>query len=521
MKASPQHIELWLKFQGDWNKFARDYLRVTLDNEQQEVLHSVQVNPKTAVASGTSRGKDYVTAVGAVSFMYLTPNWDAKGNLVGNTKVILSGPTGRQVKKIMMPEVSRVFRNAIYLPGELTSDTIRTPYDEWFLHAFKADDTNIEAWTGFHAVNIFFGITEATGMVQQVFDAIEGNLQGNSRLLIVFNPNINVGYAANAMRSPQFHKIRLNSLNAPNVVAKKLIYPGQVDYEWITGRIADWCQEINESERSDLEGDFTFEGRLLRPNDLFRAKVLGLFPKVSEGTLVPMEWIEAAQANYKRFKAGKLNLKPSPLRLGLDVAGMGRDISSFCFRFGKVLDRFETMKGNSATIHMEVAGKTRQVLQANTDTFKGLHAQAFIDTIGEGAGVYSRLVEQETENVHSCKFSEAAKNGAGKELKDHTGQYSFLNMRAWLYWAIRDWLNPDNQNEACLPDDPELVEELTQITWKFMSNGKIKIEEKDEIKKRIKRSPDKSDSLANTFWPVPDLPANPGQKGKKAANYFF
>jgi hypothetical protein len=37
-----------------------------------------------------------------------------------------------------------------------------------------------------------------------------------------------------------------------------------------------------------------------------------------------------------------------------------------------------------------------------------------------------------------------------------------------------------------------------------MSNGKIKIESKDEIKKRIKRSPDRADSLANTFWPVED-----------------
>jgi hypothetical protein len=40
--------------------------------------------------------------------------------------------------------------------------------------------------------------------------------------------------------------------------------------------------------------------------------------------------------------------------------------------------------------------------------------------------------------------------------------------------------------------------------WEFMSNGRIKIESKDEIKKRIKRSPDKADSLANTFWPISD-----------------
>lgn len=60
---------------------------------------------------------------------------------------------------------------------------------------------------------------------------------------------------------------------------------------------------------------------------------------------------------------------------------------------------------------------------------------------------------------------------------------------------------------------------MTETKWKFRSDGKIQIEEKEEIKKRIKRSPDKMDSLANTFWPVPDVDMRP----KKKADYsrFF
>jgi hypothetical protein len=85
-------------------------------------------------------------------------------------------------------------------------------------------------------------------------------------------------------------------------------------------------------------------------------------------------------------------------------------------------------------------------------------------------------------------------------------------MRAYVYWAVRDWLNPINNNQACLPHDPELAQELMETKWKFMSNGKIQIEAKEELRKRLKRSPDKADSLALTFYPTSiEVPFNYGQ----------
>ena len=74
-------------------------------------------------------------------------------------------------------------------------------------------------------------------------------------------------------------------------------------------------------------------------------------------------------------------------------------------------------------------------------------------------------------------------------------------MRAYCYWAVRDWLNPKNGFGAALPPCDKLMEEATETKWFFMSDGRIAIEKKDEIKKRIKRSPDYFDSLANTFYP--------------------
>ena len=96
-------------------------------------------------------------------------------------------------------------------------------------------------------------------------------------------------------------------------------------------------------------------------------------------------------------------------------------------------------------------------------------------------------------------------NGASG-LHDITGQYTFSNMRAYIYWALRDWLDPKNGYNPCLPPDDLIAQELTDTHWFFQSDGSIAIEKKDDIKKRLKRSPDRADALALTFWPVVRLP---------------
>ena len=75
-------------------------------------------------------------------------------------------------------------------------------------------------------------------------------------------------------------------------------------------------------------------------------------------------------------------------------------------------------------------------------------------------------------------------------------------MRAYLFWAVRDWLNPKNETGAMLPPDPQFDEEATEIKWSFRSDGRIYIEPKEDIKKRLGRSPDKFDAFANTFYPL-------------------
>ncbi len=338
-------FETW---RNDWNKFIREALGVNLDKEQQEIVTAVQHNKLVSVRSGTARGKDFVAACIAVCFLYLTPRWDKKGELVQNTKVALTAPTDRQVKNIMMPEISRLFnrakRRGFTLPGRLNAYDIRTDNEEWFLTGFKADEHNHEAWSGFHAVNTMFVVTEATGIMDDTYTAIEGNLQGNSRLLLVFNPNTTVGYAARSQKSSRWEHFCLNSLTAPNVLEKKVIIPGQVDYEWVIDKVEHWCEPITEEEVKLSENDFFFDERWYRPSDLFRKKVLGEFPKVDEDILIPPLWIELAR---QRWEEHKLTNRNNAI-VGIDVAGMGRDCTVECYRYDNYVDPFK--KHNSETL---------------------------------------------------------------------------------------------------------------------------------------------------------------------------
>lgn len=499
-----QGVALIDSWRADWNKFVREALGVNLDPEQQAILSSVQHNRRTSVASGTARGKDFVAACAAVSFLYLTPRWkrNKKGDveLVENTKVALTAPTDRQVKNIMLPEISRLFNRAkargVQLPGRLTAYDIRTENDEWFLTGFKADEHNHEAWSGFHAVHTMFVITEATGIGDDTFGAIEGNLQGDSRILLVFNPNTPVGYAARSQKGDRWEKFRLNSLTAPNIKERRTVIAGQVDYEWVKDKLENWCTKISPEERQSELDDFEFEGQWYRPDDLFRKKVLGKFPKVADDVLIPEQWLVEAHERWKQAH-GREPLSQDTRFLGVDVAGMGRDNTVFCERKGSWVAPFRVHNSGGSADHMAAVG------HIVTDRNREPYMYVSIDTIGEGAAVYSRACEvTDPRFLISCKYSAAATGKNDKPLTDLTGQYQFLNMRAYLFWCIRDWLNPKNNTGAMLPPDEQFDVEATEIRWFFRSDGRIQIEPKEDIKSRLGRSPDRFDALANTFYPL-------------------
>jgi len=105
--------------------------------------------------------------------------------------------------------------------------------------------------------------------------------------------------------------------------------------------------------------------------------------------------------------------------------------------------------------------------------------EILVDVIGLGAGVVDRLAEQNLP-VRGINVSESPST-----------RKNYLNLRAELWFAVKDWLT---QRDCRLPGDDELISELAAPSYKYTSTGKIKIESKDEMKKRGKQSHDKADA---------------------------
>lgn len=192
------------------------------------------------------------------------------------------------------------------------------------------------------------------------------------------------------------------------------------------------------------------------------------------------------QGNYKLI-AGylvreafepKIAESSSPLIIGLDIARFGDDKTSFCFRRGRWCQRFESYQKLD---NVEVANLAHSFIKA-------LHPRRiFMDIGGQGAGVYDILKDRGFgEIIRGVYFGEKARQDD-----------RYFNRRAEMWDAVRDWLT--SRPPVQLPKDEELFEDLCAINKRYDRKGRLQLEEKDELKKRLGRSPDKADALALTF----------------------
>jgi hypothetical protein len=200
------------------------------------------------------------------------------------------------------------------------------------------------------------------------------------------------------------------------------------------------------------------------------------FPdRSSENALVNEEW-------YRQAVGRNLELNINIKQVGIDIARYGADKSVYKLREGGRVVKTKTF---SKMDTMELVGFLREELDKDTPDIVAL------DVVGIGAGVYDRLVELGYSNIVPVNAG-AKPEGVAAD--------SFINKRAEYYWNLRSWFS---RGEISLENyDKEEAEELEETRYFFVSDKKKKIESKDEIKRRLGRSPDKADALMLCFAPV-------------------
>lgn len=187
---------------------------------------------------------------------------------------------------------------------------------------------------------------------------------------------------------------------------------------------------------------------------------------------------------------GKPNSVPTDTRVVVNAPAYRMDVSRsqsgdktvLALRHEKVITE---LRRSTETEVMSVTGQVAGILRR-------WGGRAVVDVIGIGAGVVDRLRE--------LKLSVSAFNASERsEATDKSGELQFLNMRAAAWWQLRELLDPANNENIALPPDDELIGDLTAPHWKVTSAGRIQIESKDEIRKRLGRSTDTGDPVVMAF----------------------
>lgn len=185
--------------------------------------------------------------------------------------------------------------------------------------------------------------------------------------------------------------------------------------------------------------------------------------------IIPTAWVEAAMARWKR--PDKL---PAMDSVGVDVARGGDDKTAIARRHGMWFNEPLSYPGSETPDGPSVAGL---VIAAMRDA-----APIHIDVIGVGASPYDFLNEA---NQHVIGVNVAEKSYA----KDKSGRLGFFNQRSEYWWKMREALDPANNTGIALPPSKQLLSDLCAPKWE-LRNFVIKVESREEIIKRIGRSPD-------------------------------
>lgn len=446
--------------------FVTTVLGVTPWSKQIEILEAVRDYPRIAVRSCHGAGKSFTAGQVILWFLYsFCPSI-----------VLSTAPTWRQVEKLIWKEVRASYRRAkIPLGGQLLPKRpeIQIIQDEWYAIGLSTNEP--DRFQGFHEENILVVVDEAAGVPEDIFEAVEGVLtSSHARLLLLGNPTSVGGTFYSAFRTPGWKTIAISAFDTPNFAAFGITEEDIANDTWAE-------KVTSELPQPKLITPAWVADKYQRwgPNSpAYQARVLGKFPAEGEDTLIPLAWIEAAMARWEEEPEGE------PIEIGVDVARFGSDKTVIATRRGK---KVLPLKVFAKLDTMETVGHViAEQREAKASTIK-------VDVIGMGAGVVDRLKEQNYP-VAGINVAEAASDTE-----------KFTNLRSELWWNLRERLDPNpkiNPEPIALPPDDELLADLSGIKYRIDSRGRIQVESKEDMKKRLGRSPDRGDAVVLAFAPV-------------------
>lgn len=459
------------RYREDWAAFAHDCIELREGEKwasyQDEIFAEFSVHPRICVRAPHGAGKTAMEAVVAHAFA-LTRDGDQESDW----KMPTTASVWRQLTKFLWPEIHKWARRIrwdkvgreMYNPRtELLAQSLKLSTGE----AFAVASDNHESIEGAHADSLLYGFDEAKAIIAKTFDAAEGafstagsDIEGTEAFAFTISTP---GTPEGRFYEIQSRKPGYEDWWVRHITLEEAMREGRISALWAEQRRKQWGEK----------------------SAVYQNRVLGEFAESSEDSIIPLSWVEKAidrwEENYGVMTS-----------LGVDVGlgGDGSDSTVIASIYGNIVAPLRRLpRGNVDVATMETAGRVKGILDMNVGT------TAFIDVIGIGAGVVHRL------NELGYKSRVVGFNVAeGTREKDRTGELGFINKRAAMWWLMREALDPNDGENIALPPDDLLVGDLTAPKYSVTSTGKIKVEDKREVRKRIGRSPDSADAVLHGLF---------------------
>jgi len=428
------------------------------DEWQSDILQAIGTGLLTisqaiqiAVASGHDIGK--TALVSWLILWSLSTMPDTRGVVTANTETQLKTKTWAELAKW-----HRLFiaKHWFSLTATALFSVDKDHEKTWRVDMVAWSERNTEAFSGMHNKwkRVILVFDEASGIPDVVWEASEGTMSDSDTEMIwlVFgNPTRNQGRFKDCF--------------------------GKFKHRWIRRQIDSRTSKVSNKETIQrwIE-DYGLD------SDFVKVRVRGLFPAMSASQFYSLEDLDRAFGKVLRPEQYDF----APKILTVDPAFEGNDLMEIGMRQGLLFRILRTIPKNDNDITM-----ANLIAQIEKDE----DADAVFIDGGFGTGIISagRTWGKDWQIVW---FAEKSANPG------------CLNKRAEMATEAKKWL----KDGGAIPDDKELYEDILCPETVPRTDGKIQLESKKEIKKRLGRSPGKFDAWILSFA----YPVSPKERGGSA-----
>jgi len=464
--------------------FVVEQVRDTPTHQQEAVIAALMEPPyRVLCSSGHDVGKTRLAAWLVVWFFCTRPRG----------VVLSTATTDRQVKALLWKEVRLVWSRLRHVPYCFVGPKIPQLESGAGHYAMGFTARDATSFQGHHSPGgILIVFDEAEGIDGDFFEAAKTMLGHDSYFLAIYNPTGGTATATyqeeqKADENGLYRRLHLSCLDHPNIHLGGPRVPGAIDPLQLKSMLLEDSVILSEADESRPE-DVELDGVRYRPGPVATARCLGRRSILSVSSL----WSDQL---WLRVMATRFEVRPEwPVVIGCDVARYGDNSTVVVARKGYCL------------LEAQVRGK-----QATTETVRQLEEACYrlsdehnpeklipclIDEGGVGGGVIDQGVQD--------GYHFVAVNASRKPKEPDR----YFNVRAELYFRARQVALEECLDVSRLP--PAILGRLRQelLATQYLvipGRDKMRVEEKDEIVARLKRSPDLADAFNLCCYYVPSL----------------